>query len=373
MSDHDFFAQYIQFASETTDCPEMFHWFVSYGVCSAAIGRNCHFPFGDNLLFPNLWLILIAPSSEYRKSTALGIGLGMLRKVNSNLVLPSRFTEEAFMNDLTLNPQGLIPFYEFKALLDLVRKDYNSGLKSLLTELYDVPDFLVRRTMAGEKIVERPCVSIMAATTMEWFLNSCKEDDFGSGFLPRFLFVPVRSKSRDLPIPPPADQVKKQKLIDELVQIQKVKGVMSLTSEALNAHNNWYRAFKTRDKIPQFMGIYSRLQIYLIKFAMIHSIVVFRSLDINEASIKEAIALIDWLLTEFEGLANSEFTFSKFEKQKKKILGLIQSGKNERSVLVRHSNLSAREFNEVISTLIEGGRVKEHKDGNGPTMYYEQV
>src|SRR3989339_899726 len=224
MSEFDFFAQYIQFASETTDCPETFHWFISYAVASAVIGKNVCFPFGDNLLFPNLWLILIAPSSEYRKSTALGIGLSMLRKVSLSLVLPSRFTEEAFMNDLVLNPQGLIPFYEFKALLDLVRKDYNSGLKSLLTELYDVPDFLVRKTMGGVMTVERPCVSIMAATTMEWFLNSCKEDDFGSGFLPRFLFIPVRSKSRDLPIPPPADQAKKQKLVDELLQIQKIKG-----------------------------------------------------------------------------------------------------------------------------------------------------
>ena len=121
------------------------------------------------------------------------------------------------------------------------------------------------------------------------------------------------------------------------------------------------------------MGIYSRLQIYLIKLAMIHSIVVFKSLSINEASIKEAITLIEWLLTEFEGLANSEFTFSKFEKQRKKILGLIQAGKNERAVLIRHSNMSAREFNEVIMTLIEGGRVKEIKDGRGPTMYYEQA
>ncbi len=373
MQTNDFFAQYIQFASETTDCPEMFHWFISYVVASAVIGKNVSFPFGDNLLFPNLWLILIAPSSEYRKSTALGIGLSMLRKISLRLVLPSRFTEEAFMNDLVLNPQGLIPFYEFKSLLDLVRKDYNSGLKSLLTELYDVPDFLVRKTMAGEKIVERPCVSIMAATTMEWFLTSCKEDDFGSGFLPRFLFVPVRSKSRDLPIPPPANQIKKQKLIDELIQIQKIKGRISLTCEAEKEHNAWYVNFKHRDKIPQFMGIYSRLQIYLIKLAMIHSIVVFGSVSITEASIKEAIGLIEWLLTEFEGLAISEFTFSKFEKQKKKILGLIQGGTNERAVLVRNSNMSAKEFNEVILTLIEGGRVKEQKDGRGPTMYYEQV
>jgi predicted transcriptional regulator len=366
---NDFFKDYMAFASETTDCPETFHWFVSYGIASAIIGRNCYFPFGDNNIYSNLWLILLAPSSEFRKSTALGIGLGILRKVNPTLVLASRFTEEALMADLTQNPQGLIPFFEFKTLLDLVKKDYNAGLKSFLTELYDVPEILSRKTKSGENKTERPFISIISATTSEWFLSSCKEDDFASGFLARFLFIPVVSKGKDLPIPPPADQTKKEALVNSLKKTQGIKGTMSLSSAAREAHNEWYLKFKHREKIPQFRGIYSRLQIYLLKLSMIHSIMVFQSLVINESSVKEAINLTNWLLTQFEGFAKTELAFNKFERNRKKILSLITEGKNHRGELLQYSNLSARDFDEVIRTVIETGQVSQERGQKGGTVY----
>lgn len=368
----DFFNDYIEFASETTDCPEVFHWFISYIIASAIIGKNVHFPFGDNSIYPNLWLILIAPSSEFRKSTALGIAQGIVMKVSRSLILPSRFTEEAFMDMLSTSPQGLIPFYEFKILLDLTKKDYNAGLKSLLTEVYDVPELLIRKTKSAEIAIERPCISIMAATTMEWFLSCCQEDDFTSGFLPRFLFVPVRSKSKDISIPPPADQIKKKSLVDELTKIERISGIMHFSPEARVEHDNWYKKLKERTKIPQFRGIYSRLQIYAIKLSMIHSVALFNSLEIGIISIREATKMIDWLIEEFEGLADSEFAFSKFDKNKKKILRLIQSGKNNRSDILRYSNMSAREFNEIIATLIESERIRVENEERA-TFYYEQV
>lgn len=366
---NDFFGQYISYGRQATDCPDTFHWFVSYCVASAVIGRNIHFPFGDNNIYPNLWLILLAPSSEYRKSTALGIGLGILRKVNPTLVLPSRFSEEKFLEDLAQNPCGLICFFEFKSLLDLIKKDYNAGLKSLLTELYDCPDIMSRKTKGGEFTIERPCLNIMAATTLEWFLNSCREDDFSGGFLARYLFVPVVQKGKDMPIPPPADQQQKQAIVIELLEIQKVRGIMSLSPSARKLHDEWYMKAKARCKIPQFRGIYSRLQIYLLKLAMIHSVVVNKSTVIKDASIKEASHLVDWLTKQFEELATDQFAFSKFEKQRNKVLHLIRSGKTSRRNLLQFSNLKAREFDDVIKTIIETGQITQRTGQKGGVVY----
>ena len=53
--------------------------------------------------------------------------------------------------------------------------------------------------------IERPVVSILAGSTLEWLQRQMGEDDVRGGFFPRFLFVPESAKDRSLPIPPPPD------------------------------------------------------------------------------------------------------------------------------------------------------------------------
>ena len=59
-------------------------------------------------------------------------------------------------------PAGLITVNEFRALLDGMRRDYNSGLRELFMTLYDCRG-THRKIRSAEFRVDEPCVSLMAA------------------------------------------------------------------------------------------------------------------------------------------------------------------------------------------------------------------
>ena len=64
------------------------------------------------------------------------------------------------------------------------------GFKELLTETYDSPRRYTRtlKSAADPVVIEDPCLSILAASTLDWFLEKTKARDIRSGFFSRFIY-----------------------------------------------------------------------------------------------------------------------------------------------------------------------------------------
>jgi len=364
MRDKDFLQLYLEYAREITDAPLIFHQFVALSIVSAALGNKVFLKSGDIDIYPNLWIILIAPSSCFRKSTAIGIGARVLRRVNEDLIYPTEFTQEKILEIIERQPEGIFIHYEFMTLSGLLSKDYNAGLKAFLTEMYDCPLHYARKTVSRSYEIRNPCISILSATTQEWFLERAKEGDLLGGFLPRFIFVPASSKEKSLAFPPPADMSKRNNLVRTLKEISELKGKIEFSPEAKRLHREWFVRYEAKMDSGLLNGFYSRLETYALKFAILLEIIKNRSFTIGEKTVKEACQLVNFLTESLRKLADNDFTFTGFQRDKKKVERLIKSAGSQgivRRDLLKKSKVSADYLNKIVETLKEEETINEEK------------
>lgn len=205
---------YVDFAKTLTDAPTVFHLFSGLTAISSSVRRRaCVQGFGGRPLYPNIWTVLVAPSSVYRKTTAINIARDLMDNANVSL-LPDDFSREMLVEILSREPQGCFVWSEFGSALSQFDKEYMSGIKDMLADMYDCPDSYKRLLKGGEFNVENPCLSILGGTNIDWMLD--KKDvkaDLRGGFLARTLFVPYTSKDFEMDTPGEVDRQWESKLI----------------------------------------------------------------------------------------------------------------------------------------------------------------
>jgi len=212
------YMQYARAASPMS--PDCFHESAGLWLVSVIIARRLvlRMPFDD--IYPNVWLAWLAPSTLFRKSTAMNVALKTAARLVPHLLAPQEATPEALIRDMAgMDPENLSQMRmddqhtwqekknypaqrgwsldEFSGLLASTGRDYNAGLLEILLKLYDCTREYSRSTAGrGLQIVHGAYLSILAASTpaaMAVHLNSDRL--WGMGWWPRFaLLTPAVSR-----------------------------------------------------------------------------------------------------------------------------------------------------------------------------------
>ncbi len=365
-----FIRDYYEYARELTEAPPFFHVMVAFSLISAVLGRKVYLPIGANYVYPNLWVTLVAPSSLYRKSTAISIGKRLLMNIDEGIVFPDEYSPEQLVGTMAERSNGLFTWSELGATLARMEKSYMQGTKEMMTELYDNPPTYVRKLKNETKKIEQPCISILAATAMDWFRKWTKEDDIKGGFLARFLLVPAIERGSRLPIPPPPDKEKKKQLVGRLKQYLNLEAVGNISPEAENTYKAWYldsddEMMKDPDA-ETISSFYTRMTVYALKYALLYEIAATGKIVISGDSMARAIALIDKLKDDLKRLLSDELVFGREAQEIQKIEKLIKSnGGISRSDLLRKCKMSSHVLQGYMRTLSERGDVKTEHDGTG--------
>lgn len=361
----NFTDRYTKWAESFTDAPVIFHRFVAYWVLSTLIGRRVWMHLGDEWLFPNLWMVVLAPSSFYRKSTALSIGQRIVEAVSPGLRLPSEWSEESLIAQMAKGQaHGAMVCYEFKGLLATLQKDYNRGAQSLLTELYDNPPDFVRKKGVEEIKefrIERPYLTVLGASTIEWLLQSVQGGDIAGGFLARFLFVSADRKDKVLAIQPKADQSEKERVIEAARSAITVEGEMSYTLEAVRYYEAWYaRFFKAAESAPETVrAFFPRLTAYAHKFAMLEAVQNGHGQEITVDDCRRACLIADNFAAEIRKLGEESLGRSKFDTVKARLIKAVAKRPGvDHSTLLRNLSISAKVFNDVVDTAKQSGEIE---------------
>jgi len=360
-----FLRDYCDYASELTDAPEHYHLFVGLGLLSAVLGRNVYIPFGAQKIFPNLWLILLAPSSVFRKSTCISMGRRILHRVDSSLILPNEFTPESLLAGLSTNPRGIFFWSEFGGALSCFDRSYMVGMKETLTDLYDCPPSYTRKLKGEEFVIEDPCLSILAGTAMDWFLSKCKEGDVKGGFLARFVYVPAFEKTKSIAIPPKPDPGVAAKLIRELQEVREIEGEINIDL-IKQCYEEWHLAHESElreeNNVESLSGFWSRLEIYALKFAMLYHVSEEKNLQISTFSLFKAIDLVELLKKNVRSMVKEQWVFGQDAKEKQKLLKIIRNKAGiTRRKLLQNSNMLAKRFDVIVGTLKQEGNIQEEK------------
>lgn len=362
-----FIENYRNYSKIITDAPLEFHDFLSIATAAISIGDRRYLQYGHQKLFPNMYVMILAPTTFFRKSTVLSISRDLLMAVNPTKVYPSDFSQEKILEILRDNPTGAFYFYEFKSLMGLLDRSYMAGAKSFLTELFDCGPIGKNRKKEGESfIVDSPCVSLISATTTDWFLSSIKSGDIEGGFLTRFIYVHSTKKIREDSFPKAADPKTWSELKSDLGKFDGMSPYrMNLTDSAFKMYDLYYKKLvKEYEEIPpEYRSVFARLNIYVLKFAMVLQTCYNLDLNITSYTMEKSIQYANWLKASSMEMYREKLIFTKFEGEARKILDLFRNREEiSHSELLKLSHMSAFDFKRVVSTLVETGQViSEHK------------
>jgi hypothetical protein len=374
-----FLRSYVSYATELTDAPPEFHLATGLTLLSAAAGNRITFPAWGQDVCLNLWSILLAPSGFYRKSTAMNIGLRLLRYGKLDCILPDDFSRERFIENLAARPAAVLPVFEFGELLSKLSRDYMAGSKELLTHLYDSPDEYIRETKgSAPSTIKKPAVGILAASTIDWIQDRISAGDLRGGFMARFLFWPAFQKLEWKGMTPPPNSILQRSLVEWLVAVSRKSGTAIFPPKQYDRYNTWVRKHEdevNQDKLPaELQGFYTRLATYVGKLAVLYQLGHDCTIEVSEASLEQAIRTATYLKSHLINLLEKELAITKEEKRIKLVREIItQEGEIEHGDLLRRSRLMKRDLDQVIDTLVESEQIERviEKTGGRPKRTYK--
>ena len=362
---------YVNYWRPTTDAPSIY--LVSGAlITTASLMRSRVFvSFGGQPLHPNLWILLLGPSSLFRKTTCINKARSTIANLSPELLMPEEFSREALVRHLSAQPSGLVTASEFSGTLATLSRDYMAGTKELLADLYDAPPTYSRIVGKERLEVVQPCLSLFAASQTGWFLEKVKEIDLQSGFLARFIYMPAFNKPPSIAIPPDPDSALGDVLHARLRDLTLVEGRLALSPKVVGQYARWMEdheneLLKQDEQIERLSPFWTRLTATTLKLAMILQVSSDGRLELTEDTLERAIKLTTLFKDNLRQLFLNEFTFTRDMAHKKKVLRLIEKNGEkgiDRRDLMRNSNLLKKDFDPVLQTLIEEGSV--YSDAGG--------
>lgn len=169
--------------------PGLFHLSAILWLLSVLVARRLVLPMAFGDIYPNIWVIWIAPTTLFHKSTAMNIVHGIALRHVPHLLLPPQITPEALFSDLAgceptnfdkmtreeqerwreernFAAQRGLMVDEVSGFLNGAGRDYMAGLLEQLLLLHDCAPCLTRSTRGqGRLTIENAYLSMLAATT----------------------------------------------------------------------------------------------------------------------------------------------------------------------------------------------------------------
>lgn len=383
--DGDIIELYLDYVSPTIDCPDIYNRASAILLIATLLARRVYFKFGTQKVYINIWAVIVAPSTTYRKSTSINIAKNIIRTFYQDYLFPEEFSQEALMEYFkNSGSKGILVWSEFGAFLAASQKSYMAGIKEFLSDLYDCPDFKKRILKKDTYTIEEPYINILTATTLEWFLRSIGESDIMGGFLARFIFIVATKKEKKplIAFPELPDDEKLNKFLLHLDFANCMKGEATFDDECKDLYKKWITSHEEAiDKLnfnQTISGFFGRLGTTCLKLAVIFQISETQKIHVKANAMKRAINFVEQLKENIYKLLTDKIGFTKVEREKKKILELIQEkGTMDRSMLLRYSGMNSKTLDEYLNTLEEEERIEKIQEDmkykNRKRTYYRFI
>lgn len=279
----DWLDAYLDYNSNT-EPPQQFHRWVGLSVIASVLQRKCYLEWGTITFYPNLYVVLVAPSGKARKGTAMGTGLQMLEQLGVKLAAES-ITREALVRELAnstnMEPTGIgekvVPHSSltiFSPELTVFLGHNNFALMSDLTDWYDCRTRWVYRTKnMGTDEIMGVWVNLIGATTPSLINTALPMDAIGGGLTSRMIFVFEQNKGKVVATPMLTDKerVLYSKLIQDLEQIRLLEGRFRVSKDFIPMWVDWYHAQENHPPFndTRFAGYIERRPNHVMKLCQV--------------------------------------------------------------------------------------------------------
>jgi len=259
---------YLKFTSGLEICPR-FRFFSACCVMGAIVNNHVWIQRGDEGLLPKLfanpWVLLLAPPGRGHKTATINMACNALEQATPNArILADKLTPETLVKNLSapqtsgerirIGPRdatGLIKAPEVSVFFG--KQQYNVGMVSLITDLYDYRETWRGETIGrGKEILKNNCISILGGSTPQWLQHMLPADAFTGGFMSRFVLVemPVNYFKRITHPKKPAGSHWKA-IVEGLRTFEEIKGRMEWTSSSLKEYDVCYTEGKPTGNVQE--------------------------------------------------------------------------------------------------------------------------
>ena len=280
---------------ETTN---LFAFWTAIAGLSAIFQRSVHIRFGDGL-YPNFFIIFIAPPALCRKSTALqrfdkientmfdstpNEALKFMRKAP---IIRGKATPEQMFSSMANKKKVLSSGDELETDANLIIREseltvllnkaqYNMTLIDKLTAFYDCADHDTDSTITrGTTELKNIYATMWGATTPDALANSIPPEAFGGGFMSRCIIVEEEDAKRIISRPYyPAECPSVNEMAQRLMWLMSTKtGEFTLDKEADDYYEEWYvkdiTELRVRAKKGETDHRDNRKSIHVLKLALV--------------------------------------------------------------------------------------------------------
>lgn len=410
---------------ETTNA---FAFWSGVHTLSSVIMRDSYLRWAHGGLYPNFYVLFVAPPGVVKKSTTAKVldsvenGMHKLLDEKNKAVafekqacmIRGKATQEAIFEnmrnatervtlkhedgteerkDLERNSNLIMRISELSTLLSSSK--YNVNLIDKLTDFYDCKDRDSDTTIGrGSVELKNVFATMWGATTPDTLRSTIPREAFGGGFMSRCLIIRQQVTPRSYPHPVHYPFCpSQQEMAERLAWIAMYKrGEYILSPEAYTHYASWYHAFKRKLSRDIQSGIYNHIEnrkdIHILKLAHIIALQRYELKEnvITLEDIKYAIKIVNWTLgSSFEEVqeagmdkaAIKELTIEKFIKQRG------EQGVTRRKILqsLNREGVKAKVLTDVIDELHQRGVVscydkqgqRLHKPKNSSDELYKYL
>lgn len=307
----DWLAAYEVF-TQGSKSPDRYHKWVGLSMLAGAVRRRVKIDVVFFRVYPNLYVVLTSPPGVGKKTTAMGIGMELLKEAAVFGAIPgiklgaASSSRKQMIVDLSkscdpdkppsdLNASALtFVASELTTLLATSRED----MVQTLTDLFDCPTMWEHRTEGfGKHQINYPFLNLLAGVTPQEFANSQASRIISTGLASRMIFVWADHIRKRPWLPAMSDDMIKLRelLVSDLAHIANLSGSYRLDDEADALYGQYEEEINPKEikrADPRVASYYSRKPIHALRVALLLTVAKHDEPVIAAAEIRHALNIL---------------------------------------------------------------------------------
>lgn len=366
-----FLRGYVEYASQTSDAPEIYHVGTGLTVLAGAIARRLACPYlAGGAIVPNLYTLLVGTSRSGRKTSSVDTGIKLLRRANPEAVIPIPGSYEEMIAQIRQTPSGLLTYREFGHFLKTTQRGYGEQIRTALMDLYDHPPDVpyIRNLRKGKTIVEPPiCMSMISTCSTDLLFNYSDTEEWQGGFFGRMVMLYGDRGTFRLPQQWDAARDYLTTVLHQIIHMP-IGQCAGFSQYAWIEHERWARyRDSTMNEFPERVQTFvSGIPTLAVKVALLYAAdsgdACYDGWSISLDAIRRAIIFVENLYLPSIKHLGDTLALGIWERDRQKILNIIdkkgQQGATQKEILSR-AKVSLPLFDEVINTLKAEGTIAQ--------------
>jgi hypothetical protein len=365
--DRGWLKAYVKWGEGACDANIAYHIFAGLSVLTQSVPHDYHVPFGAERVYVPLYSLLVGDSTDARKSTVVKQALRITRAALPDRVGAEPGSSEAVVDELFYKPQQIVFITEYGATLASAEKSYATAIKTKWTQAYDMAP--LGRVKANKKgvVVDAPRLSILAGCTPDYVERFTEPVDWTGGFMARHTTI-LANRERHI-VNPVADADLENRLIEWLKAVAKVDAYsaeasvgpcLGISPDAVRMRAAWSKKLDAIEKLGRNKSIAPAIHRGDTMTLKIAALLAWDwgvsrtggSWEVTGELMAAAITIVDLHVQSVVEIG-SWLAADKMMRWRRDVLALIDKKPTHRGHVIRESNLTKRDFDNIIGTLLD--------------------